>query len=103
MPHRAEKLDPPALSEASMLRPHLLRLAVLAAAVLTACKTTPPAIATDDEEELKVNPRASSGSCGKERWSVKTGTDADASKVVLTPIDGTVSALTACTAPATPP
>ncbi len=39
---------------------------------------------TDDEhEELIATPEASSGSCGVERWSVKTGTDADSGQVNL--------------------
>jgi hypothetical protein len=39
---------------------------------------------TDDEhEELIATPNASSGSCGVERWSVKTGTDADIGNVNL--------------------
>jgi PKD repeat protein len=39
---------------------------------------------TDDEhEELIATPEASSGSCGVERWSVKTGTDADVGLINL--------------------
>src|SRR5207244_10720075 len=44
------------------------------------------------------------GSCGVERWSVKTGTDADVSKINLqsTP-QTTIAALAALTAPSTLP
>ncbi len=39
-----------------------------------------------DEEEREAtvaHPGATTGSCGVERWSVKTGTDADAGKITL--------------------
>ncbi|HEX4703950.1 MAG TPA: hypothetical protein VH352_17610 [Pseudonocardiaceae bacterium] len=41
---------------------------------------------TGDEEEREAtvpHPGATAASCGVERWSVKTGTDADASKITL--------------------
>ena len=37
----------------------------------------------DEHEELIATPEATSGSCGVERWSVKTGTDADSGQVNL--------------------
>ena len=37
----------------------------------------------DEHEELIATPEASSGSCGVERWSVKTGTDADVGLINL--------------------
>jgi len=37
----------------------------------------------DEHEELIATPQASSGSCGVERWSVKTGTDADVGLINL--------------------
>ncbi|MEO7063066.1 MAG: hypothetical protein ABI082_04730, partial [Dokdonella sp.] len=57
-----------------------------------------------EHEALIAMPAASSGSCGVERWSVKTGTDPDAGLVDLnTPVIQTVSYLRSLTAPATPP
>ena len=56
-----------------------------------------------DSEETEVvvaNPNSTTGSCGVERWSVKTGTDADAGKITLqstTPT--TIAALSAIPAP----
>ena len=60
---------------------------------------------TDDEhEELIATPDASSGSCGVERWSVKTGTDADVGAVNLNnPVIQTISYLRGLTAPSTLP
>ena len=57
----------------------------------TGCK--PPAVEQDDSESL------SSNGCGSERWDVKTGTDAAASQVNLTPQDTTIAALGAIAAP----
>ncbi|GHO86361.1 hypothetical protein [Dictyobacter formicarum] len=57
-----------------------------------------------DQESLHPNALSSTGSCGVERWSVKTGTDADVSKINLqstTPT--TIAALSALTAPSTLP
>ena len=56
---------------------------------------------TDDEhEELIATPNASSGSCGVERWSVKTGTDADVGSVNLSSTStNTVVTLRSWTAP----
>lgn len=57
-----------------------------------------------EHEQLIATPNASSGSCGVERWSVKTGTDADASLVNLnTPVTQTISYLDSLTAPSTLP
>ena len=58
----------------------------------------------DEHEILIATPDASSGSCGVERWSVKTGTDPDVGLVNLNnPVIQTVSYLRSLTAPATPP
>ncbi len=56
---------------------------------------------TDDEhEELIATPNATSGSCGVERWSVKTGTDADIGSVNLSSTSSnTISTLRSWTAP----
>ena len=53
----------------------------------SSCTATPPG------EEIDNEPLNASGSCGVERWSVKTGTDAAASQVNMTPQDTTISAL----------
>ena len=56
---------------------------------------------TDDEHEaLIATPNASSGSCGVERWSVKTGTDADVGSVNLSSTsNNTIVTLRSWTAP----
>ncbi len=57
-----------------------------------------------EHEALIANPYATTGNCGVERWSVKTGTDADADLVDLgNPVSQTISYLRSLTAPATPP
>ena len=37
----------------------------------------------EEHEDVRAAPNSSTGSCGVERWSVKTGTDADAGKITL--------------------
>ena len=39
----------------------------------------------EEHEEVTNNPLSSTGSCGVERWAVKTGTDADAAKITCSP------------------
>ena len=57
-----------------------------------------------EHELLVANPKASSGSCGVERWSVKVGTDPDASLVNLNSTTSqTIAYLRGLTAPASPP
>src|SRR5437764_12653521 len=57
-----------------------------------------------NQEDTRTAPRASTGSCGVERWAVKTGTDADVARVNLgTPTATTIASLTAITAPAALP
>jgi hypothetical protein len=57
-----------------------------------------------EHEQLIATPNASSGNCGVERWSVKTGTDADVSLVNLNnPVTQTISYLDSLTAPSTLP
>jgi hypothetical protein len=62
---------------------------------------------TGDEEEreaVTAHPGATTGSCGVERWSVKTGTDADAGKITLqSTTSTTISYLTSLAAPGTLP
>lgn len=58
----------------------------------------------EEVEEVLAAPNSSTGSCGVERWSVKTGTDADAGKVTLqstTPT--TIAGLASLSAPASLP
>ncbi len=58
----------------------------------------------EETEAVRSVPNSSTGSCGVERWSVKTGTDADAGSITLqstTPT--TIATLGALAAPATLP
>ena len=49
----------------------------------------------EEREAVTAHPGATTGSCGVERWSVKTGTDADASKITLqSTTSSTISYLT---------
>ncbi|HSN18347.1 MAG TPA: pre-peptidase C-terminal domain-containing protein [Gammaproteobacteria bacterium] len=58
----------------------------------------------EEREQVMATVNASSGSCGVERWSVKTGTDADVGLVDLNSSTATtIAALDALTAPATLP
>lgn len=57
-----------------------------------------------DPDTLRSVPLSSTGSCGVERWSVKTGTDADAGLINLqSTTQTTIAALTALPAPSTLP
>src|SRR5260221_2576268 len=62
-------------------------------ALLLGCGRAPEPF--EDEEENEVL----NGSCGVERWAVKTGTDTTVSGVNFTPQDSTIAALRALTAP----
>ncbi|HTZ42823.1 MAG TPA: putative Ig domain-containing protein [Jatrophihabitans sp.] len=58
----------------------------------------------EEHEEVHAVPNSSTGSCGVERWSVKTGTDADAGKITLgSTTTTTIAALGALTAPSSLP
>ena len=58
----------------------------------------------NDPEPLHLNPRSTTGSCGVERWSVKTGTDADAGLINLqSTSQTTIAALDALPAPSSLP
>ena len=58
----------------------------------------------EEHEQVNATVNASSGSCGVERWSVKTGTDADVGLVDLNSSSATtIAALRALTAPSTLP
>ena len=90
----------------------LLRIGIIVAAVLAVGGIATGVNAAirnghpDDEEHEAIvhNPLASTGSCGVERWSVKTGTDADRASITLqstTPT--TIVALGALPAPSSLP
>ena len=69
----------------------------------------PPALqsdrsADDDPEPLRSAPLSSTGSCGVERWSVKTGTDADVGLINLQSVtQTTIATLAALPAPSNLP
>ncbi|HEX4203641.1 MAG TPA: hypothetical protein VHZ51_05490 [Ktedonobacteraceae bacterium] len=57
-----------------------------------------------DHEAVRSNPLSSTGSCGVERWAVKTGTDADAGLINLNSTSQTtIAALTSLPAPSNLP
>ena len=75
-----------------MSRSKFLRLAAFVAAALIALLYAIPADSVTDDatdngevehEVLNAQPLSSTGSCGVERWAVKTGTDADAGLINL--------------------
>ena len=74
----------------------LLALAMLA---LAACSVQPAGVV----EEGELTQSLAGSTCGVERWGVKTGTDADAASVNLTPQDTTIASLVAIPAPSTIP
>jgi hypothetical protein len=58
----------------------------------------------EEHEEVTRAPLATTGSCGVERWSVKTGTDADAGAITLqSTTSTTIASLDAIPAPASLP
>jgi hypothetical protein len=58
----------------------------------------------NDQEALRVNHFSSTGSCGVERWAVKTGTDADAGLINLQSVTPTtIATLAALPTPGTLP
>jgi hypothetical protein len=58
----------------------------------------------EEDESVLANPQASTGSCGVERWAVKTGTDADRAKITLqSTSQTTIAALGALAAPSSLP
>jgi hypothetical protein len=61
-------------------------------------KSTPPKEAEGEDEE-----GLTAGACGSERWSVKTGQDAQAGSISLTPTVTTIANLVALPAPTSPP
>jgi hypothetical protein len=85
----------------------LVVAAVAVALTVTAVDAGPRHSASPDAEEhedVVARAAAVTGSCGVERWSVKTGTDADASKITLQSTTATtIPALTSLTAPGSLP
>jgi len=61
---------------------------------------TPDADEEDEDEELITT---AAGTCGVERWAVKTGTDSTASSVNLTPKDTTIASLRSLAMPSSIP
>ncbi len=57
----------------------------------------------DDEDEVEEVITTAAGSCGVERWAVKTGTDTTANLVNLTPQDTTIASMRALAMPASIP
>jgi len=74
--------------------PRALASLILAGSLLACGRAAAPA---GDEEEDELTSAA--GSCGVERWAVKTGTDSTAGGVNFTPQDTTIAALRARVAP----
>lgn len=63
-----------------------------------------PDLNADDPEPLHSVPRSTTGSCGVERWAVKTGTDADAGLINQSAVTQTsIATLAALPAPSTLP
>ena len=63
-----------------------------------------PAADEEEREATVAHPGAATGSCGVERWAVKTGTDADAGKITLgSKTSSTISYLAGLSAPGTLP
>jgi hypothetical protein len=92
----------------------LLRAAAIAATVLVIAGLAATSgsaaerhgLQPDEEEHEAVtfNPLSTTGSCGVERWAVKTGTDADRTKINLNSTTATtIGYLTGLTAPGTLP
>jgi hypothetical protein len=91
----------------------LVRAAIVVVAVLAAAGLATTAVNAamheghpdaEEHEAVANNALAATGSCGVERWSVKTGTDTDRSKITLqstTPT--TIASLTALSAPGSLP
>jgi hypothetical protein len=89
-------------------RPVALLIAVAAiaggAGVAGAALHHPGTPDQEESEAVDFAPDASTGSCGVERWSVKTGTDADRALINLqSTTNTTIAALGALTAPGTLP
>ena len=69
---------------------------VLAVTLLAGCAGNN---ANEEESESTVRSNVSSGSCGVERWAIKTGTDSAAGQVNMTPQNTTIGAMGAIPAP----
>jgi hypothetical protein len=78
-----------------MLRISRLVVAASAVSLLAACAGNN----SEEEEESTIRSDVSSGSCGVERWSIKTGTDSAESQVNMTPQNTTIGTLDAIPAP----
>ena len=77
-------------------------VATSSAAILS--KQAQSQVASDDHEAFTSNPLSRTGSCGVERWSVKTGTDADVGLINLqSTTQTTIASLSALPAPSNLP
>lgn len=91
-----------------LVRVGIVSLALLGTAVLVGTAENGTAAgrgpAEEENEPLVSSPMSSTGSCGVERWAVKTGTDADASTINLQSTTATtIAALGAIPAPSSLP
>jgi hypothetical protein len=67
------------------------------------CASHRKAADPEDEDEVEEVITTAAGSCGVERWSVKTGTDTTTNLVNLTPQDTTIASMRALAMPASIP
>jgi hypothetical protein len=96
-----------------MKRRRIVRIAVIVAVVLVGAGITTASVNAairkghpdaEEHESVVLNNYSSTGSCGVERWSVKTGTDADAGLINLqSTTQTTIASLDALPAPASLP
>src|SRR5258708_37648643 len=94
-------------------RKRLLRTAAIAVPAVAAVAVATTAVTAtirqghpdaEEREDVANNSFAVTGSCGVERWSVKTGTDADRAKITLqATTQTTIAALTGLPAPGSLP
>ncbi|OLZ70523.1 hypothetical protein AV521_15505 [Streptomyces sp. IMTB 2501] len=77
---------------------------VLSVTAVSAGPRHSPSPDAEEREDVTTNSSATTGSCGVERWSVKTGTDADAGKINLqSTTSTTIASLDALPAPSSLP
>jgi hypothetical protein len=69
----------------------------------TGCDPHRKAADPEDEDEDEEVITTAAGSCGVERWAVKTGTDSTTNLVNLTPRDTTIASMRALAMPASIP
>jgi hypothetical protein len=77
-------------------------VAAIALSAISSCKPKSTAL-PEAEAESESEERLTAGTCGSERWNVKTGQDPQAGSVSLTPTPTTIASLVGVPAPASPP